>query len=124
MSKAAHANRLLRVFALSIALCYGWMCLVVSFQHTHFAPVEARESAPVRFASTEKQANTPTTQLKAATRTTPCAACEWDAANVSPALPAFVLTFETPRTPRVITTFPRYLPSLAFSTSSRGPPLA
>jgi hypothetical protein len=54
-----------------------------------------------------------------------CAACEWQAAHVSSALPAFTLALTpTLRAMRVITTFPRYLRLLALPASSRAPPHA
>ena len=122
-------RRFLRRFALLSALCYLWVGAALSFQHadclTH--DVESLLRLPSAFASAYRdrpRAIRVIAQAKITARAAHCAACEWQASNVSPALSAFTFTVVTITATRVITTFPRYLRTRKFSTSSRAPPLA
>ena len=121
-------RRFMRRFALLAALCYLWVGSALSFQHTDCLTHDVEML--LRLPSTFTSVNRPTplhsriSSAKAVARTAHCAACEWQASNVSPALPAFTFTFVTIASTRVITTFPRYLRTRKFATSSRAPPLA
>ena len=121
-------RRFPRWFAALVVVCYAWLSFVTPYEHReHFAPdVEAainavsapslsRVTLPARV-RLEPRAQTPLS--------THCLACEWQAANVSPALPPISLALALPQHPRVITTFPRYLRVVAVLTSSRAPPIA
>ncbi|HLV79985.1 MAG TPA: hypothetical protein VKT32_06860 [Chthonomonadaceae bacterium] len=116
-----------RLFAALVLLCYCWVSAVIPFQHKDHLAHEAEALLKATGVSMRVAAPAPLQTRLIATTVQPipdCAACEWQAANVSPALPAFRFALAPPATPRVITTFPRYLRLLALSTSARAPPLA
>ncbi len=117
-----------RLLAALVALCYCWLSLAMPFQHTHRFTEEKEALLHIADSCVNTQASLPLdTHLTAAANaphSVHCLACEWQATNVSPALPAFAMTFAPVSTPRVITTFPRYLRMLAFQPTSRGPPAA
>jgi hypothetical protein len=117
-------SRLLTAF---VGLCHLVLSLALPFQHHHEAE-EAQallrlmdSTASVRVAIPLRTRLTAKTELDHPDH---CLACEWQAANVSPALPPVTLACVRPVEPRVTTTLPRYLGSRLFSTSSRAPPLA
>lgn len=115
-----------RLFVALVLFCYFWVSAVIPFQHTDCIGAEALPRGPL-LSSTLQVASPLHTHLEAQ-KTAPhaghCAACEWQSVHVSPALAAVHFTFDIPSAPRVITTFPRYLPWRAISSSSRAPPLA
>lgn len=115
-----------RLFAALVLLCYFCVSTLIPFQHKDHLAHEAETLLSVTSPSVHAPAplQTQLIALSAVQRIQPCAACEWQAANVSPALPIFRIALAPPATPRSITTFPRYLRLLAFSTSTRAPPLA
>ena len=117
-----------RLAALVIALCYFWLSAATSFQHTHGIEDESEEaivvsvSAPTAVLRGNGAATGHTLKAVKITHPTRCLACEWQATNVSPALPILKWDFTPPMTPRAITTMPRYLRARTLATSSRGPP--
>jgi len=116
-----------RLFAALVLLCYCWVSAVIPFQHKDHLAHDAETLLKAMGVSVSAPAPAPLQTRLVATTVQPvqdCAACEWQAANVSPALPVFRVALIPPATPRVITTFPRYLRLLALSTSARAPPLA
>jgi hypothetical protein len=121
-------RRSMRLFTLLAALCYLWVGSALSFQHTDCLThdVETLLRLPSAFTSIDRPfpLHTRITHTKAKAHPAHCDACEWQANNVSPALPAFTFTVVTIASTRVVTTFPRYLRTLKLSTSSRAPPLA
>ena len=114
-----------RLTALLVALCYLWFGAVVPFQHTH-GVCEDAESVPAITQSATRSASVaaPRAYHVAASKSlvTQCIACDWQAVISSPALAVLHWDFTPEFAPRVITTFPRYLPVAPVSTSSRGPP--
>ena len=117
-----------RLFAALVLLCYVCVSTFIPFQHKDHLAHDAEALLKVTSASANTSAPAPLqTQLvalSAVQRIPPCAACEWQAANVSPALPVFQVAFVPPARPRIVTPFPRYLRLLTFSSSARAPPLA
>ena len=117
-----------RLLAALTALCYLFVGLTLSFQHadcllreTEIALGLPNEVSVSFYAvGNTRLAASPASAHKAHA----CAACEWQANNLSPALPALTFVFLPLTHQRVITTFPRYLRACAISTSSRAPPLA
>jgi hypothetical protein len=109
-----------------VAFCYLCLSIVLPMQHTDLF---VRPIAAKRISTTYGQhaharrhlAQQPRTSLS---RQDHCLACEWQADQVSTALPAFTLVLTPPQPIRAITTFPRYLRLLTFPASSRAPPLA
>ena len=114
-----------RLCAAIVAICYLWLGLVVSFQHTHGLN-EAGETQTVAIAAPaaaqQKQSSAPRMAQQAKIDASHCVACEWQTLSVSPALPVRQWTFTPSFAPRIVNTFPRYLPVPSFATASRGPP--
>jgi hypothetical protein len=123
-----HLKRPHRVFAALVALCYCWLSVSITFEHNHdlFAH-EAEALLSIADAVAGPNAALPlNTHLSAhpvPTCAAHCIACEWQAANVSPALLPVALRLTLPASPRALTTFPRSLRLLALRASSRAPPL-
>jgi hypothetical protein len=115
-----------RLLAL-VAFCYLCLSIVLPLQHTdHFARPSA-SSVPAVGRSVGTSGARLAAQRYAHTalsRQDRCAACDWEAANLSAALPAFTLLLTPPQTPRVVTICARTLRLPAFPASSRAPPLA
>ena len=114
-----------RICAALAALCYLWLGIVVSFQHTH-GMEESGETRSVTvasaFSSPQKQTSAPGFAKQTRIDVAHCIACEWQTLNASPAIPAKRWTFTPSFAPRALTTFPRYLPLPSFAADSRGPP--
>ncbi|HLK58620.1 MAG TPA: hypothetical protein VKU00_18765 [Chthonomonadaceae bacterium] len=115
-----------RALAMVLTLGYFWLSVVLPFQHTHFhvaaVPLPATDG---RTQTTHARPLDTKCSVQSQRRApASCLACEWEAANVSPALPAFTLVLEKPLAPRVVTTFPRSLRYTLVSASSRAPPRA
>lgn len=115
-----------RLCAALIAVCYLWLGLVVSFQHTHGAnEVGEMRTAAVAAPSSktqQKHSSAPTVAHQTKVDASHCFACEWQTLSASPALPVRQWVFTPTFEPRIINTFPRYLPVPSFSSASRGPP--
>jgi hypothetical protein len=105
-----------------VAFCYLCLSLLLPGQHTDHLAFPARAAAfrQERVSRTGRHASSAAkTALHSQDR---CLACDWQAAQVSAALPAFTLVLTPPQPMRAITLFPRYLPLPAFPASSRAPP--
>ncbi len=117
-----------RVIAALVACGYFWLSVALCFQHHHGILPEAEALLNLAGAATGAHVAIPLRTHITAHALFPaadhCLACEWQAANVSPALPAFTLALTVPSTPRVVTTLPRYLRLPVFGPASRAPPLA
>ena len=125
MRNLLHLQKPHRVFAALVVLCYLLLSVVIPFQHKDClfeafylvasSTATAKADIPLK------------TQIVSPAKMAPslhCSACEWQSVQVSPALSVLKVTFVPPPAPRIITTFPRYLPLTAHFTSSRAPPLA
>jgi hypothetical protein len=114
-----------RVSAFALVLCYVWLSAFGSFLHECVRP-NAPSAPTVAISST--QTHTQDAHESHAVGHTDnahsCSVCEWQMVNTTPALPVFVIVSSFSLQQRVITTFPRYLKTIAVSTSSRAPPLA
>ena len=128
MSDLLHLKRPVRLFALLMALCYFWLSAATSFQHTHRPGDDADETPAVSVTLAARQrvsgpskSDRSAAKIRAARH---CAACEWQAANVSPALPVLQWNFTPSAAPRAVTLMPRYLRLPVLAPSSRGPPCA
>jgi hypothetical protein len=117
--------RLKRIGALMVMLCYVWLSSFGSFLHEC---VRVPTQRSVAICLTPTLTGTQVTQEDHAVahnhRVHSCPVCEWQATNVSPALPVFEIVPSFSLQKRVITTFPRYLKTVSLFTSSRAPPLA
>jgi len=129
MLTAFTSRRPPRGFAALVVLCYFVVSTFLPFQHTHGRFLE--ESTPAKrigALAIRGTTQTPNREVFTANRAVSspdhCLACEWQAANVSPALPAYTLFLTPPTATQVVTTFPRYLRLPALPTSARAPPLA
>lgn len=123
-----HSNRpLSRLPSALMAVCYVVLSLTLPFQH-HHGVEDAR--APVRIASPSEVARAQMTRHTRAVAngvradSERCFACEWQAANLSVALPAYGLALERPASPPVVAALRHCCGSRSFGISSRGPPLA
>jgi hypothetical protein len=109
-----------------VVFCYLCLSVLLPLQHTdELAPPNA---ASTQVSTTQRRAVRIGLNIPQQTQTNlrcqeHCAACDWQAAQLSAALPAFTLALTPPQTLRVVTTFPRYLRLLTFPASSRAPPL-
>ena len=114
-----------RLCAAIVALCYLWLGVVVSFQHTH-GWNEAGETRTVAFAASasshQNHSAAPQITKQARINASHCIACEWQTLSASPALPIRQWHFTPSFAPRIVNTFPRYLPVPSFPSASRGPP--
>ncbi len=128
MQQLTRLKRPTRFAAALVALCYFWLSAATSFQHNHHAGEEAsgfwRAPAAVSSPGSPVLAHARRAAKSSVSHLLHCDACEWQAVNVSPALPAFAFAFTVAPAPRVLTTLPRLLQTRAFAASSRGPPLA
>lgn len=126
MLRLLYRNQPSRSLSAFVCLCYAFLSLALPFQHQHQGE-DAQLLVGRYHSSSTRQAQIPVqTQLVARAKIaapTHCVACEWQAMNVSAALPALKFDFSPPVSSRVVTTLPRNLRSRAFPTSSRGPPL-
>ena len=117
-----------QALAALLALCCLLLSTVASFQHTHDLAGEASLVSTVAFTPAARNADAAShhaTVCKAARpKCSHCVACEWQAVNVSPALPAFTFAVTPPPIQRSVTTFPRCLRLTAIRAASRAPPLA
>ena len=128
MSDLLHLKRPTRLFALLMTLCYFWLSAATSFQHTHRPGDDMDETPAVSVSVTANKcvagsakSYQSTAKIRSAKH---CTACEWQAANVSPALPVIRWNFTPSAAPRAVTLMPRYLRLPVFAPSSRGPPCA
>lgn len=143
LRRTDHAFRLIATIML---VCYSFVGMALSFQHTDcglneqelFAqlprsvaqPSVAADSttagtgASKSFSSKSSKETHISSSCKATHRSHHCVACEWQANNVSVALPTFTLVLISIRATRAITTFPRSFHIYPVHTSSRAPPLA
>ncbi len=123
-----HKDRLYRFLATLMLVCYGFVGISISFQHTDCERQEQELLLRLPMHSTHRVAMPKNTHLKASTTTHhsahPCAACEWQANNLSLALPTFSFALVPITATRIITTFPRYLRVRTMESASRAPPLA
>lgn len=120
-----------RVLATLVLLCYVWVSAVLPFQHVD--NLDDAEGSPASFSFIHTGPRLPMrTCLRSdrraaaqkASHAGPCLACQWQANNVSAALPIFSFTsIEIYSKLSVVTILPRYLRSVARTPSSRGPPL-
>ncbi len=114
-----------RPFAMFLLVCYCLVSLILPFQHHHLLPPEFEGVPQVVVNLVGTPAAPIHTRLAVAPAAHPrehCSACEWQNAQVSPALPALRLKFVLPPAPRIPTTLPRYLSMRVLSPSSRAPP--
>ena len=114
-----------RLCAALVAICYLWLGLVVSFQHTHSAnETEEARTAQTSSVRPSSQKHSASSRVVKHTKwdASRCVACDWQALSASPALPILHWTFTPAFAPRVLTTFPRYLRVSSLPTASRGPP--
>jgi hypothetical protein len=126
-----HAGPRQRILATVVAFCYFWLSTVVACQHTHHALDELASTTQFRSVqssdnriSAGAQSNANVKGAYRVANGSHCAACEWQAASVSPGLPAFTLILSAPCTPRALTTFPCHRSRIAPSASARAPPHA
>ena len=132
MSLLHRKDRLYRFFATLMLVCYGFVGLMTSFQHTDCGLHEQELflQLPMHVTPQTAQAaiSPKDTRLKSAHgvahNSHHCIACDWQASNLSVALPTFALVLIPIRATRAITTFPRSLSIRTIRTSSRAPPLA
>ncbi len=111
MSRKCHLQKVQRICALWIAVGYCCLTVIVPF-HQHRHPGEA--SVPVSVSGHSGISSTPAVVH--------CAACEWEAIVGSLATHGVVFVPPTAIITSVVPSPPRALRSLAFATSSRGPP--
>ena len=151
LRRSFRCQRSMRVWTLLLGLCYLILSVFLPSQHTHIGNEEADTGysvltiseanlQPHRMAQSDSALNSdlhksvqkPASKNRAAhklvivkagkTHPGHCMACEWQAMQVSAALPAFKLFLTETTPPRVVTTLPRCLRSRAIATASRGPP--
>ena len=128
LSPRSHMGKLHRVIAAATVVCYVWVSAVLPFQHkdcfVHETEAMLRSSSFRVAAVGQVPLRTSVSDPASARIPSHCDACEWQAANVSPALPPFKLapSFATP--PSVVTTLASYLGRTSVSASSRAPPIA
>ena len=125
MPDLTQINQPSRLCAALVAICYLWLGVVVSFQHTHGLNEtgEMRTSSfSAHSAAPQKQSSAPRMTKQAKIDAPHCVACEWQTLSASPALPVRQWNFTPSFAPRIVNTFPRYLPIPSFATASRGPP--
>lgn len=123
-----------RLISLLTMLCYVWVSGVLPFQHSDHIGEEIEGGAILTRSVRHVGRSSPHSSHVHAERTLlaarlihsgPCLACQWQSAQVSSALPVCSFTLsERFISLCVVTTFPRYLPAVASTLSSRGPPLA
>lgn len=119
-----------RLCAALLLFCYSLVSIILPLQH-HDCLLEELEGVPGvtkviigTVQATSAPLHTQVTAAKAVHPLKHCAACDWQNAQVSVALPTLRLKFVVPPAPRVVTTLPRYLSVRVISTPSRAPPIA
>ena len=120
------SKRISRLLVLVTVFCYGALSLISPCLHTHFASEENERtpvfSAPLHASASAESAKRPA--LRAAEKSVHCFACEWQQANLSPALSPLVFVFPYLPQTDVHVAAPR-APSVSITrASSRAPPLA
>ncbi|HLJ53875.1 MAG TPA: hypothetical protein VKT77_02495 [Chthonomonadaceae bacterium] len=124
------AGPLRRTCAAIVAFCYFWLSTVVACQHTHHLLDDMAAAMSVGYAARAHltpHAAGSATQVVISSRpaaSAHCFACEWQAASVSPALPAMALALTSPCAPRDVAPTPHCVSLPAPAGSSRAPPLA
>lgn len=129
MPKPLPLHRPHRAFATLVALCYLCVSALLPLHHNHDAAQETTlpdvSAVSVTASVTSHVAQPLHTRIAAhpaASGPDHCLACEWQAAQVSPALPAYTVFLTPPAVIGSLSLLPRAPRLVAIAPSSRAPP--
>lgn len=120
-------TQLRRMLSTFVGLCYVIVSLVLPFQHHHQgeeAELLLRLCTPSPSSSAQIPSHTRYAATARGIAQDHCLACEWQATNLSPALPVVTLASIPVASSQALAKLPHTLRSRPLIISSRGPPVA